>query len=176
MKKNFLNLIFKILILPCFALHLQAFDVNYKSFGADFTQSVRSNDALIEYSGSFIITQNKAFWDYKKPVLKQLFISKNELIILEPELEQAMITSLDKVPNLSAIFKSAKKLSNTRYEATYEGVRYNISLENDEIKSISYKDELDNAVSITLFNVRRDFVVDESIFEAKIPKNYDILR
>lgn len=176
MRKKIFNLIFKILILSSFVLNLQAFDINYKSFGADFTQSVRSNDALIEYSGSFIITQDKAFWDYKKPTSKQLFINKNELIILEPDLEQAMISALEKVPNLSAIFKSAKKISNTRYEATYENVKYNISLENDEIKSIAYKDELDNAVLITLFNVRRDFAVRDDVFKASIPKNYDIVR
>lgn len=166
----------KIVFLLALTCLVFGFDVNFKSFGADFKQSVSSNNVLIEYNGSFIITQTKAFWDYKSPTPKQIYGNENELVILEPDLEQAIFTNLDKVPNLSVIFANAKQKSKNEYEAKYENITYTIKLKNDEISSIYYKDELDNNVLIEFFNQKRDFKVSNELFKAKIPVHFDRVR
>ncbi|NDJ27453.1 outer membrane lipoprotein chaperone LolA [Campylobacter sp. MIT 12-8780] len=168
----FKNILFLFVII----FNAQAFDINYKNFSSDFVQSVENAHSKIDYKGSFIITQTKAFWDYKEPNNKQIFINNQELVILEPDLEQAIISTLDKVPNLSEIFKSAKRQDGQTYIAKYEQITYTIKLKNDEISSISYKDDLDNKVLIELSNQKRDTLINEEIFKVKIPANFDILR
>ncbi|TQR61084.1 LolA-like outer membrane lipoprotein chaperone [Campylobacter troglodytis] len=159
----------------CF-LQLFAFDLNYKSFASDFVQTVRSINSSISYEGSFVLTQNEAFWQYKKPNNKQIFIRKNEVIILEPSLEQATVSSLNELPNLSQIFKQAKKISKDHYEAKYQQIIYKIELQNEEIKSIAYKDELDNEVLILLANQKRNVAINKELFSPKIPPHYDLIR
>ncbi|KGI55116.1 membrane protein, partial [Campylobacter sp. MIT 97-5078] len=62
------------------------------------------------------------------------------------------------------------------YIAKYEQITYTIKLKNDEISSISYKDDLDNKVLIELSNQKRNTLINEEIFKVKIPANFDILR
>lgn len=163
-------------LLLFFAVQVFAFNADYTSFSSDFTQSVKSINSSINYKGKFIITKNEAFWDYQSPNKKQIFINASEVIVLEPDLEQATFTTLKDIPNLSQIFKKAKQISSSSYEARYQQITYHIGIENDEVKSIAYKDELDNEVLITLHNQKRDILVNKSLFKPKIPAHYDILR
>lgn len=166
----------KMIILALFACFAFGFDTNFKTFSSDFVQSVSNAQSKIDYTGSFVLTQDKAFWDYKTPNNKQIYIKNKDIIILEPDLEQAILSKLDQIPNLSEIFKNAKKQDESTYSAKYQQILYTIKLENGEISSISYKDDLDNSVTIKLFHQKRDFALDESVFEAKIPSHYDILK
>ncbi|WP_185900182.1 LolA-like outer membrane lipoprotein chaperone [Campylobacter sp. MIT 99-7217] len=159
-----------------FCVSLWGFEADYKSFSSDFTQIVSNKNSKISYKGKLIITQNKAFWSYEEPTQKQIYIKNQNITIVEPDLEQVILTKLEKVPNLTQIFKNAKQNKQGLYEANYEGVRYIVKLENDEVQSISYQDDLENEVSIILSKQKRNFAVDENIFEAKYPKSYDILR
>ena len=163
-------------ILAVFAGQIFAFDVNYKSFSSDFTQRVRSLNSTITYRGNFIITQKEAFWNYATPAKKQIFINGTQVVILEPELAQATYTSLSDTPNLSQIFKTAKKISATKYEAKYQKTTYTIGITNNEVKTIAYKDELDNDVLITLNNQKRNVAVNKGLFNPKIPPNFDIVK
>ncbi|TEY03503.1 LolA-like outer membrane lipoprotein chaperone [Campylobacter sp. US33a] len=152
-----------------------AFDPKFKTFSSDFLQRVDSKSNSIEYKGNFILTQNQAFWNYTYPSNKQIYIQNNEIIIIEHDLEQAIFAKLQTLPNLSKIFKQATKIDTNLYEAKYQNITYKITLENDEIKSISYQDELENIITIVLNNVKRDEIIDKQIFEAKIPPHYDTI-
>lgn len=165
---------FMLLFFSC--VQIFAFNAEYKSFSSDFTQNIRSINSNIIYKGKFVLTQNEAFWSYEKPNNKQIFINAKEVVILEPDLEQVTYSSLKDIPNLSQIFKKAKQISSTQYQAKYQQTTYDIRLENDEIKSIAYKDDLDNEVLIILHNQKRDIPIDKSLFKPKIPAHYDILR
>ncbi|MCH5336784.1 MAG: outer membrane lipoprotein chaperone LolA, partial [Campylobacter sp.] len=146
------------------------------NFSSDFTQNVSSKNSKITYSGHFVLTQDKAFWSYEKPAKKEIYINKNQITIVEHDLEQVIFSSLDKIPNLNEIFKLAKKIAPNELEAKYENVKYKIFLENNEVKSISYQDEFENDILITLFKQKKNTSINEAIFTPKIPKNYDLVR
>ncbi|MBF7067245.1 outer membrane lipoprotein chaperone LolA [Campylobacter volucris] len=165
-----------ILILFFTFLQLLAFDVNFKNFSSDFVQKVHSSKSSLEYKGNFIITQNKAFWNYTYPISKQIYINKHEITIIEPQLEQVIFTKIQNLPNLQQIFKQAKKISQDTYEATYENIQYKIKLKNDTLTNISYKDELQNTIIIEFFNQKFNQNIKENIFIPKIPNYYDIVR
>lgn len=154
---------------------LFCFNLNFKNFSSDFSQSVSSKDSKINYSGHFVLTQNKAFWSYDKPSKKEIYIDKNQITIVEHDLEQVIFSTLDKTPNLSEIFKLAKKIGPNEFEAKYEDIVYKIFLENDEVKNISYKDEFENDIFITLYKQSRNTKINEAIFTPKIPKDYDLV-
>lgn len=163
-------------ILATLAAHAFAFNAEYTSFSSDFTQSIRSLNSTISYRGNFIITQSEAFWNYTSPSKKQIFINNKQVVVVEPELKQATYSTLHDIPNLTQIFQSARKISSTHYEASYQGTKYTIKLENDEVKSIAYRDNLDNDVLITLSSQKRNAAVNKSRFTPKIPAGYDIIR
>ncbi|MCR6570792.1 LolA-like outer membrane lipoprotein chaperone [Campylobacter insulaenigrae] len=154
---------------------LLAFDINFKNFSSDFIQKVYNNNSSIEYKGNFIISQNKAFWNYIYPNSKQIYINQHEITIIEPQLEQVIFTKIQNLPNLQQIFKKAKKITEETYEANYENVKYKINFKNNKISNISYTDELQNSVVIYLFNQKIDEKIDEKKFIPKIPNHYDIV-
>lgn len=158
-----------------FTVSLFCFDLNFKNFSSDFSQSVSSKNSKIDYSGHFILTQDKAFWSYDKPLKKEIYIDKNEIVIVEHDLEQVIFSTLDKTPNLNEIFKLAKKISPNEFEAKYENIVYRISLENNEVKSISYKDEFENDIFITLSRQSKNTKINEAVFTPKIPQSYDLV-
>lgn len=172
MKKK---LVFLVLNLA-FAAQILAFNAEYSSFSSNFTQSIKSLNSTISYSGNFIITQNEAFWNYTSPSKKQIFINGKQVVVVEPDLQQATYSTLQDIPNLTQIFQKARKISPTQYEASYQGTKYTIRLENDEVKSIAYRDNLDNDVFITLSSQKRNQSVNKSRFTPKIPAGYDIIR
>lgn len=166
----------KILLSLCFFLSsVFALDLNFKNFSSDFTQSIKSKNSLITYKGHFILEQDKAFWSYDSPTKKEIYINKNQVIIVEHDLEQVIFSKLDNTPNLNEIFKNAKKLDENKLQAKYKNITYLINLENDEVKNISYKDEFDNIVNIELYEQKRNLNIDENIFKAKYPKTYDLI-
>ncbi|MDO4674524.1 LolA-like outer membrane lipoprotein chaperone [Campylobacter sp.] len=156
---------------PIFAL-----DLNFKNLSADFVQGVHSQQGKIEYKGHFVLQNNRALWSYEEPAKKEIYINDDEIVIVEHDLEQVLISRIDSIPNLSEIFKKAKRLGAAKFEAKYQNINYTIELENDAIKKISYKDELENFVSITLFKLQKDGPIDPKIFTPKYPQNYDIVR
>lgn len=163
-------------VLMLFFPHLFAFDVDFKNLHADFIQTVSSKQGKITYRGNFILQDGKAFWSYEEPSKKEIYINDDEIVIIEHDLEQVIVSKLKKLPNLNEIFKKAKKRTPSKFEARYENINYIIELEEDEIKKISYEDALENFVSIMLFNVRRNQAIDATIFTPKYPAHYDIVR
>ena len=69
-------------------------DIN--SFSADFTQEISDeNNKIVKYVGKINAKKPKlAMWSYSKPVEKKVYIEKNSVVVIEPELEQIIIRKL----------------------------------------------------------------------------------
>ena len=149
--------------------------IEFDTLSANFLQTVQSDDAKISYSGDFSATKEHAVWHYKSPAIKNIFFSFTKVVVIEPELEQAIVTNIKETPNLTAILASAKPNKNGIYEASFDDVKYYIELKNEIVSSIKYTDKLGNDVQISFSNVRKNAPVNEAIFKPAIPKNYDII-
>ena len=80
-----------LLLSVCFASN----DIkNLDTFKASFTQKIVStSDNIIEYKGDvFIKKSGKILWQYKTPVVKNVYINDSFAVVDEPELEQAIFT------------------------------------------------------------------------------------
>ena len=108
-----------LVLLLLFCGQIFAFNAEYKSFSSDFTQKIRSMNSTINYTGNFVITQKEAFWNYKSPAKKQIFINNTQVVVLEPDLAQATYSKLSDTPNLTQIFKQAKKIATDKYKTKY---------------------------------------------------------
>ncbi len=149
--------------------------IEFNTLSANFSQTVQSDDAKISYGGDFSATKEHAVWHYKTPTIKNIFFSFTKVVVIEPELEQAIITNIKETPNLTAILANAKPNKKGVYEANFDDVKYLIEMKGDLPSKISYTDKMDNKVVINLSNVRKNAPVNEAIFKPSIPKNYDII-
>ncbi len=152
---------------------------NLDNFKSDFTQKIKStNGKEISYEGKvFIRKDGKVLWQYKKPVIKNVYVSNNYVIVDEPELEQAIYTTLKSEINITKLLSKAKKSKDNHYIAMYQDTKYQITTENDKIiKKIEYKDKLDNNVTIDFENAEVNLDIDSSIFKFTAPTYYDIIR
>ncbi|XPV70250.1 MAG: LolA-like outer membrane lipoprotein chaperone [Halarcobacter sp.] len=173
-------MIYKILLLTLFVINSYAqIDLSdIKTFKADFIQSVfnQSNKEL-KYKGSlYISSQKRVLWQYKTPIKKNVYLIDNSVIIDEPELEQAIYTSLENGIDFVTLLKSAKKINENQFQSTINGIDYNINIKNDQIDSITYKDSFENNIIIKLKNVEKNIPLDESLFSFLPPDYYDIIR
>ncbi|WP_458699466.1 LolA-like outer membrane lipoprotein chaperone [Sulfurospirillum sp. 1307] len=167
---------FLISVLLLFA-SLYANPLDFNSIQSDFTQIITNEEnSTITYEGSFYAKSNaKALWIYKSPISKKIYFNQNQVVIIEPELEQAIITNLKNTPNLTELLKDAKKVEKNLYETSYYETTYKIFIEDDHIKKISYEDKLANQVTIELKNQSVNIFLDDELFKAKIPNGFDII-
>ncbi len=167
--------LFTTLLFTCSALFAGVFD--FDTIESDFKQTITNEEnSKIIYKGTLYATsQSKALWIYKNPINKKIYFSQKRVIILEPELEQAIITTLQNTPNLTKILKSAEKVDEKSYKAVYEETSYTIHVDNQKIKSISYSDKLDNRITIELYNQTLNSTLKSTLFEATIPNDFDII-
>ena len=151
---------------------------NFRTIQSDFTQKVTNEqNKTITYEGQFYATQDKkALWIYEKPVAKKIYFNGNKVVILEPELEQAIITTLENTPNIALLLQEAKEISPNRYSTKYMETTYTIYASNQTIERISYHDKLDNSVEISFTNQSTNLFLDDALFQVDIPKGYDIVR
>ena len=149
-----------------------------KSFKAKFKQSIKSiNDNLINYEGEvFIRDDGKILWKYKSPIIKNVYILNDLAIVDEPELEQAIITTLEDEINIIKLLKESKKIKENSFLSTIDDIDYFINVENSMIKNISYKDKLENRVNIDFSEVLQNGEISDEIFKFEIPSYYDIIR
>lgn len=151
---------------------------NLDSFYGNFEQTiVSSSENKIEYKGKvFIKSSGKILWKYETPIIKNVYIDNSMAIVDEPELEQAIFTKLEDEINIIKLLKDAKKVDNENYISTIDGVKYSIKIKNDKIEKITYKDNLDNLVTINFFNVVINQEINDEIFKYIVPSNYDVIR
>jgi outer membrane lipoprotein carrier protein len=152
--------------------------LDFKTISTTFKQSVKNksgSEAI--YKGELKIKGNdKILWSYKTPIKKNVYINKNNVIIDEPDLEQAITSSLNDELNMVKIINNSKKVSQNTYENTLEDTKYTIIIENNVLKSVSYKDELDNKVIILFTNFQKDVAISDTLFQFTIPKHYDVIK
>ena len=150
------------------------FDI--KNLKANFTQTIKNNsNSVISYKGNIIFNTNNILWHYNEPE-KNVYISKTEIIIDEPELEQAIISKIDEELNLLNILKESKKIDDTTYENTLNNIKYTIKIHKNKLQAIFYKDELDNNISIIFSEVQTNTKINKNIFVFNTPAHYDIIR
>ena len=158
-----INIIFLLVI------SLFANEQHINTLEAIFIQKVTNpSNKTITYKGKIYIRQpNQMLWIYKTPIIKNVYMVGQQIIMVEPELEQAIFTSLSKEINLIELINNPSKVDK-KYKLGYnkDGV----------IKSISYKDEVDNNTLIEFINIKVNGYIKNSIFFTNIPDDYDIIR
>ena len=166
-----------ILLLFLLFNQLFAFFEDIQTFSASFRQSITDDhNKTIVYSGKILTKRpDMALWIYIAPVEKKIYMQKHTVIVVEPELEQAIVKELGNDLDLFAIFSKAKSLGNGSYLADYMDVSFKIEMEDDTIKSISYKDDFENSVEVIFENQKTNIELKESLFKADIPNDYDVI-
>ena len=167
----------KTIFLSLFCANLFGFADNLNTFSAHFVQTVVDDkNTTIRYSGDIKAKRpDMAMWNYVEPVRKEIYINNEDLVIIEPEIEQVI---LKKVGNTIAFFemlKHAKKIDNEHYVAKYEQLNLHIRVKDDKIISINYLDELENRVTITFSNQVSNKEMEDKEFKADIPMDFDII-
>lgn len=166
----------KFAFLLLFSIELFANPLNFQSLKSDFTMEVKSNKASINYKGNLAISGNKAYWHYEKPSLKDIYIVNTDSFIqIDRVLEQVIFTKINKLPSFHNILKNAKEINANHYQALYDDIVYNIYFANSKLSKITYTDKLDNEVEILFINPLLNTKIDDNIFKAKYPKDYDVI-
>ncbi|MDR0579100.1 MAG: LolA-like outer membrane lipoprotein chaperone [Campylobacteraceae bacterium] len=155
-----------------------------KSISSDFTQVITSTEGdSLKYEGSLQAlndgSENFALWIYKNPIEKKIYFTNNRVVMIEPDLEQAVITSVEEIPDMSSILNQAlntNKLTNKDVNVTVLDTIYNISFKNGIPAKISYIDKLDNKIDILLKNTNLNINIYKLTFQVEIPKNFDVVR
>jgi len=149
-----------------------------KTFEAKFTQIILNNaNKKIEYTGKIYIKEpSQIVWKYQSPIIKNVFINKDFAIIDEPELEQAIFTTLKKEINIVKLLKTAKKIDDNMYITRSNDIDFKLKIENRRIKSIQYQDEIENDITIIFSDILQNHKLDESNFNFDPPEYYDIIR
>ena len=164
----------------CVALicNLYAFGENIKSIEAQFTQETISQDSTILYSGHlYAKTPSKAKWIYNAPTKKEIYINGKNTIVYEPLLEQATYGKSEQKIDFLSILKSAKKRSDGKYYAVFDGIEYQLSLNQDNTpKQITFKDEFENTIVINFKQVKINQFIDDKIFHFVPPKGIDLIQ
>jgi len=173
--KKKLSLFF--LLLLSLNLHANTFK-NITSFEADFSQTITNpSGKKALYTGLLSIQEpNQVKWQYIDPFEKYVYIKKYTVTIIEPDLEQAIITKLDKEINIINLLKNAVETTPNSYLSHYNNTDYTLLLENDTLKQISYQDEIENNVIISFKNVQQNQRIDKKVFQFTIPLEYDIIK
>jgi outer membrane lipoprotein carrier protein len=152
--------------------------IDYKTFKSDFTQNITNpSGKTITYSGDIVANDNNMYiWTYNEPIVKQVYIIQNDVIINEPELEQTIYTTLNTQINLFQLIKEAKQISQHEYISIFNEIEYTLYLKDDLLQSIAYKDEIDNKVSIIFKNQQINQKIDSKIFLFDPNPNFDIIK
>jgi len=168
----------RLLFLALVAVAAQASIKNIQYFEANFTQNIVDDEnKTITYKGHIKAAKPQyALWQYKSPVNKQVYILPHKIVIVEPELEQAIIKKIGDNFDFFSLIKNAKKIDNKHYLANFRGKNYLITINNGILISISYKDELDNKITINFTNTKIDKKIEEKSFIPQIPEDYDLIK
>ncbi len=168
----------KTILISLLCANLFGFAENLDTFSAHFVQTVIDDKkTVIKYSGDIKAKRpNMAMWNYVRPVKKEIYIKNEDLVIIEPEIEQVIIKKVGNTIAFFEMLKNAKKVNESLYKAKYEKLKINIHVKANSIDSITYLDELENKVSIQFSNQVENKKIEDRVFKAKIPADFDIVR
>lgn len=148
-----------------------------KTLQATFVQQIHAteNNETLTYRGSLRAKlPDEAIWHYQTPIAKEVCIKRGLAYVIEPELEQVTLYSIEHAVPILEILNHAEPLSKNRYLARYNAREYALHIDDKgHIRSIGYTDELDNRAEILFETVTYDEAMQP--IECIIPKTYDLL-
>ena len=162
MKRMFFIILLSIMYLNALSLP--------KNFEADFTQTINSNGKKLYYKGRIFYKKGRILWEYSYPVKKYIWIN-DKVYVYEPDLMQVTISKRPEF-TLQNILKNAKKEKNfyiTKIENKKVYFTYDKTL-----KSLHYKDDAGNLVTITFSNFSTK-PLKKSLFIPRYPDDVDII-
>lgn len=171
-------MVWKIVGILIFSLTLYADFEKFDSLNSKFRQTITNEvGKKIIYEGELYLKKPYfALWEYREPVLKQVYLNRDEVIIIEPELEQVILTRVKSQIDFISILKNSKEISKDIREAFVEEQRYVIYLKDDKLERVQFIDKMENRVDILFFEQKLNPKISESFFTPRIPKEFDILR
>lgn len=165
-------------VLFLLSLTLFASPKDLTSFNSKFVQTiVDDNNKKITYSGELWASKpQNALWIYQKPIQKSVYVTGSKITVIEPQIEQVTLRSLDNEIDFLQIIQKSKKVDNDKYTATVKGQTYTLFFKNDILSSINYQDGYDNRVSIVFSNPVQNKPIETSRFKPVIPADFDIIK
>ena len=151
---------------------------NLQTFQADFTQKIDDKEnKVVTYKGEIFADKklNKAKWSYKKPIVKDVFIQKKLVTIVEPELEQVIVRKITSDFDIFTLLKNAKKIGKNLYQTKYKKYTFKLYSNGNTIEKLVYKDDFENLVTIEFTNQRYNEKIDPETFMMDVPKSYDLI-
>lgn len=148
------------------------------TYEADFKQNITDeNNHTIVYSGHmFAKKPNDALWNYTKPVKKEVYMNPYEVTIVEDELEQVIVKKVDSNFDFFKMIKDAKKVGNSAYKTSFDGIEFHINMDGKLIKTITYHDEFENKIELNFTNQKLNENIEDYIFIPRYDLNYDIIK
>lgn len=150
-----------------------------RSFQSSFTQTITSNEnKQILYKGRIYAKEPvHGLWIYDFPMKKEIYINDTQVIIYEPELEQATLTSIRDSIDFMALLRDAKPAGTGVYETVIFEQKYKILVDNDgNIKQILFTDKLQNDVRIDFIAPEINPSLDPQLFLFMPSGDVDIIR
>ncbi|NOQ31926.1 MAG: outer membrane lipoprotein chaperone LolA [Helicobacteraceae bacterium] len=171
--KNFM-LLFLLFTTTTFAINFE----NIDTFSSKFTQTITDDlNKTITYHGElFTKKPSLALWNYKEPIEKSVYILGVNIVIVEPELEQAITKKLEKDLDIFSILSRAKKISKNSYKAVYNSQVYMILLDSGILSQISYIDSFENSVVVKFIDPKENILLEKKLFKIDLPSYYDIIK
>jgi len=167
-----------VLIFTVFAsIALGAFE-EIESLKAGFIQTIRSVDAKeITYKGRlYALSPYYALWRYEKPMEKEIYVHNRQVVVYEPDLFQATVSTLKDSIDFIALLRGAKKIDEQTYETVILDQRYRVLAPRGVPQSIQFTDKLDNQVFIELRDVELNSKIDKELFIFIPESSIDIIR
>jgi outer membrane lipoprotein carrier protein len=151
---------------------------NIDTFEASFSQSiVNSSGKEILYDGEIFIKQpSNILWRYLDPIEKLVYINNRNVTIIEPDLEQAIISKLEKEINILELVQTAVKIDNNLYKSTLDNKEYILLIKDNKLTQIKYLDDIENKVTISFNKIKQNQNISPEIFKFNIPYDYDIIK
>jgi len=148
------------------------------SFNSRFEQTiVDDNGKTIRYSGELWAAKpQNALWVYQKPIQKSVYVNAQKITVIEPQIEQVTLRTLDNEIDFLQIIQKAKRVDDEHYAATIKGQTYTILFKNDTLNAISYTDGYDNRVTIKFLSPIQNKAIELSRFKPVIPADFDIIK
>lgn len=148
-----------------------------QSFSANFKQVLKNEKPLVYYGVLKAKAPNWALWVYEKPLKKEIYMNDKEVVIYEPNLFQATITTLKDKTDFFTILKHLKKQDDGSFKTTIHKTTYRLVFKDGKPFSLEFKDEMNNLVTITFSQTEINPTIANEIFVFK-PKdeNIDIVR
>jgi outer membrane lipoprotein carrier protein len=165
-----------LLFLLSFSLFASPKDLT--SFNSKFVQTIiDENNKKIVYSGELWASKpQNALWVYQKPIQKSVYVNGSKITVIEPQIEQVTMRTLDDEIDFLQIIQKAKKVDDEHYAATVKGQTYTVQFKNNLLASISYKDGYDNRVSIQFTNPVQNKPIEAGRYKPAIPQGFDIIK